>query len=373
MTEISAADVAQFKSSARIAFSGRRGTEDVRKEMATEHGWDVAVWQRVSRQLEPAGLMLNPDHGGSGLGAAEMAYVMEEAGATLFCAPLFATAVLAVPLLIALGDETALGAYGPRISSGELTATVAMAGDKGAWSLTSLPTSARLTDGGWHLDGVNNYVVDGHTAGLVLVIAQTPDGPATFAVAGDAAGLTRESLVTLDQTRKMARLAFIGTPGSLIGSVGDIGSISRASDVSRALLAAEQTGGAQQCLDMAVEYAKTRIQFGRPIGSFQAVKQRLADMLIQVESSRSAAYAAARAAAGDDPDLSSIVRVAAITATHAFNYVSAQNIQLHGGIGFTWEHDAHLYFKRAHTSALLLGTEDEHLAVLATMLEKELT
>lgn len=371
MTEISAAEVAQFKASARAAFSGSRGTEDVRQQMATERGWEVDAWKRVSRELEPAGLMLSVDHGGSGLSAAELAYVMEEAGSTMFCGPLFATAVLAVPLLIAMADDDALISYGPRIASGEITATVALAEHDGRWTIDGLTTAAEATEDGWRVSGVKDYVVDGHTADLILVVAQTSNGLSTFAVEAGADGLTAESLVTLDQTRKMARLTFAGVTATLVGSVGNSQAVQRATDVARALLAAEQTGGAQRCLDMSVEYAKTRIQFGRPIGSFQAIKQRLADMLIQVESSRSAAYAAARAAADDDPDLPSIARVAAITATDALNYLSAQNIQLHGGIGFTWEHDAHLYYKRAHTSSLLLGTEADHLDALAIMLSAE--
>lgn len=371
MTEISATDVAQFKATARAAFSGGDGTKDVRKQMSTADGWNTELWQRISHDLEPAGLMLSTKHGGSELSATELAYLLEESGGSLFCSPLFATAGLAVPLLIALDDENMLNTYGPALSSGELTATVALSEDDGRWGTQKVATTASRTSDGWRINGSKNYVVDGATADLALVVARTDKGVSVFAVDHDASGLTAQPLVTMDQTRKMARLEFTDVVATRIGPTDAATAIDQAAHVSRALLAAEQVGGAQRCLDMAVEYAKTRIQFGRPIGAFQAIKQRLADMLIQVESGRSAAYAAARAASDDDPELPAIARVAALTATEAFNYVSAQNIQLHGGIGFTWEHDAHLYFKRARSSALILGTEDDHLEALAVILDAE--
>jgi acyl-CoA dehydrogenase len=208
------------------------------------------------------------------------------------------------------------------------------------------------------LTGVKNYVVDGATAGLILVVARAGDELGVFAVRADAPGLGRQQLVTLDQTRKQARLTFGDVPAERVG--GDAAQAVRtATAVSRALLAAEQAGGAQRCLDLTVAYAKTRIQFGRAIGSFQAVKQRLAEMLILVESARSAAYAAVEAAAGNSEELEHVAAIAALTAGEAYAFVTEQTVQLHGGIGFTWEHDAHLYFKRARASAQLLGTASE--------------
>jgi alkylation response protein AidB-like acyl-CoA dehydrogenase len=194
-----------------------------------------------------------------------------------------------------------------------------------------------------------------------------------FAVGGDAAGLEREQLVTLDQTRKQARLVFTRAPAERIGAGDALNAIARATAVSRALLAAEQVGGAQHCLDMTVGYAKTRIQFGRPIGSFQAVKQRLAEMLVLVESARSAALAAVEAAAASDPELEHVAAVAALTCGEAYTWVTEQTIQLHGGIGFTWEHDAHLYFKRARASALLLGTGGELVELIGRQLETRIS
>ena len=325
---------------------------------------------------------------------AELAIVFEEAGASLLCAPLFPTAGLAVPLLKALGNEAALARtgsaitdreeaaiarFGPAISSGELTATVALAEDDGRWRTDTVRCAATPVRSGWELEGVKNYVVDGASAGLILVVARTAAGElGVFAVRDDAAGLERERLVTLDRTRTQARLVLRATPAERVGTGDAAPAIERATAVSRALLAAEQVGGAQHCLDLTVEYAKTRIQFGRSIGSFQAVKQRLAEMLVRVESARSAALAAVTAAAtGDvgaatgDMELEHVAAVAALTCGEAYTWVTEQTIQLHGGIGFTWEHDAHLYYRRAKSTEVMLGTPSEHREIAAGYLIDE--
>ncbi|MGI5267700.1 acyl-CoA dehydrogenase family protein [Nonomuraea sp. CA-218870] len=400
MTVTSEEDLEEFRESVRGALSQVSTSARVRAAMLTASGHDEPTW-RALVQLDLPGLMLPERCGGSGLGAAEFAVAAEECGAWLACSPLFGTATLAVPLLLALGDEAALGAYGPRIASGELTATVALAEAGARWDVAAVRATARRDGDGWRLHGVKTHVVDGATAGLLLVVANTPDGPGVFAVERGAApaggtdghgagpgadgegdarpggsagsrdvpGMVVEPLVTLDLTRKMARISFDGTPAVLVGPVGCADATAAAADVSRALLAAEQTGVAQRCLDLTVEYAKTRIQFARPIGSFQVVKERLADALIKVESARSAVYTATRS---DGRALARDSRVAALMAGRAASWVTAQTIQLHGGVGFTWEHDAHLYFKRARTSAHLLGEAGEHVAALAGALEREI-
>jgi acyl-CoA dehydrogenase len=349
-------DLEQFRKSVRAAMAnGGRSEED--------------TWRVLTTQLDLAGLLLPEHAGGGGLGPAELAVAMEEAGSALLGAPLFATAALAVPLLVALGDTDALSRCGPAIAAGTLTATVALAEDDGEWSLAAVRTTARPGGERWRLDGVKNYVVEGADAGLVLVVARAGDQLAVFAVDGTDPAVGRERLVPLDLTRPMARLTFASAPATLVGRLGAGAVIESATATSRALLAAEQLGGAQRCLDMAVEYAKTRIQFGRPIGSFQAVKQRLADALIQVESARSAVSVAVRSTG---PDLAVNSRIAALMAAEAYSAVSAQNIQLHGGIGFTWEHDAHRYFKRAWTSARLLGRVDDHVAAIGRHLDERI-
>jgi alkylation response protein AidB-like acyl-CoA dehydrogenase len=210
------------------------------------------------------------------------------------------------------------------------------------------------------------YVLDGATANLILVAARTAAGVSLFSVAGDAAGLTRESLATMDQTRKQARLTFDNTPATLIGTDGQGWPVlERVLDLAAVGLAAEQVGGAQMCLDMAVEYAKVRVQFGRPIGSFQAIKHKCADMLLEVESAKSAAYYAGWAASELNDELPSVASLAKAYCSEAYFHAAAENIQIHGGIGFTWEHPAHLYFKRAKSSELLFGDPTYHRELLA--------
>jgi alkylation response protein AidB-like acyl-CoA dehydrogenase len=362
-----------LRASVHDAMTKLSTSADVRRAMATAAGFEEPLWRRLAGELGLAGLTLPAEFGGSDLTEEELAIAFEQAGATLLCAPLFATAGLAVPLLRALGDEAAIARYAPSIASGDLTAKVALAEDAGRWRVDTVRCTATPDGGRWVIDGVKNYVLDGATAGLVLVVALAGSEPGVFAVSGDAAGLEREPLVTLDQTRKQARLVFTRAPAERVGSGDALNAIARATAVSRGMLAAEQVGGAQRCLDMTVGYAKTRIQFGRAIGSFQAVKQRLAEMLVLVESARSAALAAVEAAAASDPELEHVAAVAALTCGEAYTWVTEQTIQLHGGIGFTWEHDAHLYFKRARTSALLLGTGGELVELIGRQLETSIS
>ncbi|MBV8160638.1 MAG: acyl-CoA dehydrogenase, partial [Acidimicrobiia bacterium] len=198
------------------------------------------------------------------------------------------------------------------------------------------------------------------------VAARTGDNVSLFTVAGDAEGLTRTPLATMDQTRKQARLEFSGTPAKLLGTEGEGWPVlSRVLALAAVALAAEQVGGAQKCLDMSVEYAKVRVQFGRPIGSFQAIKHKCADMLLEVESAKSAAYYAGWAAAELNDELPTVASLAKAYCSDAYFHAAAENIQIHGGIGFTWEHDAHLYFKRAKSSQLLLGDPTYHRELLA--------
>jgi alkylation response protein AidB-like acyl-CoA dehydrogenase len=209
-------------------------------------------------------------------------------------------------------------------------------------------------------------VLDGHTASLILVAARAGDGIGLFAVEGSASGLTRTPLSTMDQTRKQARLELSGVPARLIGSEGDGWRIlGKTLDLAAIALAAEQVGGAQLCLEMAVQYAKDRVQFGRPIGSFQAIKHKCADMLLEVESAKSAAYYAGWAAAEDNDEVPVVASLAKAYCSDAYFHAAAENIQIHGGIGFTWEHDAHLYFKRAKSSELLFGDPAYHRELLA--------
>jgi alkylation response protein AidB-like acyl-CoA dehydrogenase len=339
---------------------------EVRRLMDSETGYDPAVWSRMAGQLGLQGLHIPDEHGGAGLGHVELAIVFEELGRSLACVPYLATAGMAANALLASGDDSAQRDLLPRLASGEAIGTLAVAEDGGRWDLDAVAAEARPAGHGWVLDGHKAFVVDGGQADLIVVAARAPAGLSAFVVEAGAPGLTRTAPPTLDQTRRLARLELATTPARLIGEEGDAaGWLSKTLDLAAVALAAEQVGGAQRCLEMAVEYAKTRQQFGRPIGSFQAVKHRCADMLVRVESARSAAYYAAWAAAEDTDELPVVASLAKAYCSEAYFFAAAENIQVHGGIGFTWEHDAHLYFKRAKASELLLGDPAYHRELLA--------
>jgi alkylation response protein AidB-like acyl-CoA dehydrogenase len=287
-------------------------------------------------------------------------------GAALLCAPFFSTVALATNALLTSGDQSAQEYLLPGIASGETIATLAFTEDSGRWDTDGVTLEAQKTDDGWALRGHKSYVIDGHVTGLVLVVGRTAAGLSLFGVKGDADGFTRTALPTMDQTRKQARLEFSDTPAWLIGTEGGAAEgLTKTLDLAAVALAAEQVGGAQRCLDSAVDYAKTRIQFGRPIGSFQAIKHKCADMLLEVESAKSAAYYAGWAAAEDSDELPVVASLAKSYCSEAYFHAAAENIQIHGGIGFTWEHPAHLYFKRAKSSELMLGDPAYHRELLA--------
>jgi alkylation response protein AidB-like acyl-CoA dehydrogenase len=296
----------ELRASVRRFLADRAPLARVRELMETEDGLDRAVWAQTGAQLGLQGLAIPEAYGGSGFTFAEQAIVLEEFGAGLCGGPYLASAVLAATAL-ASPDEDARRTLLPPISSGETVATLAFTEDDGSWDTGAIRLSAVRDGEGWRLHGHKSFVLDGQTAGLILVVAATDAGLSLFAVKGegeaggaDAAGLSRAALPTLDQTSKLARLEFAGVTGTLIGSPGDAAAVlDRTLDVTAIALAAEQLGGAQRALDMAVEYAKIRHQFGRPIGSFQAIKHRCADLLLEVESLRSAVgYAAAAVAEG---------------------------------------------------------------------------
>jgi alkylation response protein AidB-like acyl-CoA dehydrogenase len=338
----------------------------VRALMATEKGFDDAVWRQMADQMGLQGLIVPEDCGGSGYSYVELIVVLEEMGRSLLCAPYFSTVVLAANTLIHSGDDAAKKQHLPGIASGDTIATLAFTEDNGRWDESGITMVATAAGDGWSLNGHKMYVLDGHVANLIIVAARTGKGVSLFTVDADAAGLSRTALQTMDQTRKQARLEFDNTPATLLGSDGDGWKVlERVLDLAAVALAAEQVGGAQKCLDMSVEYAKVRVQFGRPIGSFQAIKHKCADMLLEVESAKSAAYYAGWCASELNDELPSVASLAKAYCSEAYFHASAENIQIHGGIGFTWEHPAHLYFKRAKSSELLFGDPTYHRELLA--------
>jgi alkylation response protein AidB-like acyl-CoA dehydrogenase len=368
------AEQEELRASVRRFLADRAPITAVRALMDSADGGDPAVWEMAGQQLGLPGIAIPEEYGGSGFTFTEQAIVLEELGAALYGGPYLASAVLAAGALLASEDEAAKKAYLPGIASGALIATLAFTEEDGSWEPDATRLTATLVSagaasgvGGWRLDGRKSFVLDGHTAGLILVIGRTEAGLSLFAVPADADGLTRTPLPTLDQTRKLARLDFAGVPATLIGADG-AGQplLGRTLDIAAIAQAAEQLGGAQRALDMAVEYAKVRHQFGRPIGSFQAIKHRCADLLLEVESLRSAVVYAAAAVAEESAEIPVVAALVKAYASDVYFHVAAENIQIHGGIGFTWEHDAHLYFKRAKASELFLGDATLHRERLAT-------
>jgi alkylation response protein AidB-like acyl-CoA dehydrogenase len=342
---------------------------EVRRLMETDEGYDPAVWRQLSGELGLPAVHIPEEYGGQGYSFAELCIVLEEMGRSLLCAPYFGSIALAANAILNGASETRKKELLPGIAAGETIATLALAEPAGSWDPTSVALTATAANGGFRLDGTKTYVLDGHIADLIVVVARTPgtDGVALFTVRGDAPGLERRLLKTVDATRKQARLDFTGAPAELLGDDAPA-ALARTLDQAAVALASEMVGGAQMVLETAVEYAKVRVQFGRPIGSFQAIKHKCADMLVEVELAKSAAYYAAAAVAEDDEDLPATASLAKSLASDAYLRAAADNIQIHGGTGFTWENDAHLYFKRAKSSEVFLGDPAAHREQLAQRL-----
>ena len=349
-------------------------TTEVRRLMETDDGYDEAVWKQMSQELGLAGLHIPEEYGGQGFSFVELGIVLEEMGRALLCSPFFATVCLAASSILAAGTEDAKKKYLPGIASGETIATLALAEPSGRWDADGIAAVAEKKGDGYTITGTKRFVIDGATASLIIVAARLKgkkgeDGIGLFAVSGDADGLTRTALDPLDPTRKQADLELKGVSAEAIGTPGtDWPALQKALDQIAVCLSAENVGGGQRCLDMAVQYAKDRVQFGRPIGQFQAIKHKCADMLLQVESARTAAYYAMWVAAKDDEELTTVAPLAKAFSSEAYFFAASENIQVHGGIGFTWEHDAHLFFKRAKSSELLFGDPTYHRELLATRL-----
>lgn len=355
--------------SVRDFLTERAPMREVRRLMGDPVGFDRDTWQQMGSQLALQGIALSEEYGGAGYGYAELGVVLEQMGRSLTPSPFFACVALAVPALQAADDKDALRSFGPRLAAGELIATLAWVEDDGAWSGGTRCVATPSGDG-WKLDGHKSYVIDGTNADLILVVAQGPTGPSLFAVEAGASGLERTALPTFDQTRRLARLTFKATPARLVGEAGRGEEILRSAlDRACVLLAVEMVGGAQACLDLAVQYAKQREQFGRPIGSFQAIKHKCAEILVELEGARSAAYYGCWAADASPEELPIVASIAKAVGSEAFFRAAADNLQIHGGIGVTWEHDAHLYLKRATASSELLGDPSSHRQRIADLLD----
>lgn len=346
----------------------------VRAQMETADGYDVALWDRMATELGLPALAIPEEYGGQGFGFIELGIVLEEMGRALVCAPFFSSAVLAAQAILNAGSDADKQAMLPGIAAGTTRATLAISEINGTWSANEISTTARNNNGTYVLNGTKHYVLDGHTANLLVVVArlegtQGADGIGFFVIASDAPGVTISPLATMDQTRKLAKIEFADAESCALGTPGDgVAALERTLQQAVVALANEMVGGAQRVLEMSVEYAKVRVQFGRPIGSFQAIKHKCADMLLEVESAKSAAYYASWAAAENSDELPVVASLAKAYCSDAYFHAAAENIQIHGGIGFTWEHDAHLYFKRAKSSEIMFGDATYHRELLAQLI-----
>ncbi|MDT7698423.1 MAG: hypothetical protein QOJ30_748 [Pseudonocardiales bacterium] len=359
-------DQEQLRGVVRGFLADKSPESEVRRLMETEEGYDPAVWTQMGREAGLQGIAIPEQYGGQGAGWTELGIVLEEAGRALLCAPYFATVVLAATTLLESDDEEAKQQYLPAIADGSLIATVALTEEGGRWDAEGVTLPATPTPDGWTLTGAKHFVLDGTTAKLIIVPAITASGISLFAVDADAAGVTRRPSITLDQTRKLAVVEFDATPARLLGTEGGGWRIlQRVLDFAAVGLAAEQAGGAQAVLDQSTEYLKTRVQFGQPIGAFQALKHMAADVLVEVESAKSAAYYALEAASQDNDELPAAASLAKAYCSEAFVTAAHQNIQFHGGMGFTWEVAAHLFYKRARSSEVFLGDAFAHREALA--------
>jgi alkylation response protein AidB-like acyl-CoA dehydrogenase len=359
----------ELRSAARAFLGDHSTSEHVRRAMESDLGHDPATWKRIGAELGWTSVIVPEEYGGIGLGFVELVALMEVTGEFLLCAPFFSTVCLGANALLEAGDEGQKQEHLPGIAEGQTLATLAFTEPNGRWDVGGIACTARRDGDDYVLQGTKRYVIDGHCADLVVVAARSSgssdeEGISLFAVSGNAPGLVRRPLPTMDMTRRQAELVFDGVRvprAALLGEEGGgAGALCRTLDRASVALAAEQVGGAQRCLDLTVEYAKERVQFGRAIGSFQAIKHKCADMMVRVESARSAAYYAGCVAAQDPDALPLAASLAKAWCSDAYFQCAAEALQIFGGVGFTWEYDPHLYFKRAKSSETLLGDAAHH-------------
>jgi alkylation response protein AidB-like acyl-CoA dehydrogenase len=360
------AEQEEFRSVLRRFLEDKSPPTVVRRLMETEAGWDRASWRDLNQQLGLSAVHIPEAYGGQGFGFVELAIVLEEMGRALLCAPFFASTVLAATAIMNAGTEAQKRALLPPIADADCIATLAFTEPNGRWDTSGVETTATPDGGKFLLDGVKSFVLDGHTADLIVVLARRPgsngdDGLSFFTVRGDAPGLTRRALKVVDPTRKQARLDFASVEAELLGEEGGgAGPFARTMTQAAVCLANEMVGGAERLRQSALDYANLRVQFGRSIASFQSMKHKQADMLVDVELAKSAAYYAAAAAADDDPELPAVASLAKACAADAYMQTAIHTIQIHGGIGFTWDNDTHLWFKRAKSSEVFLGDPTWH-------------
>ena len=360
-------------------------SEAVRSAMVTELGYDPQLWQRLCGEMFWQAILVPEEYGGMGLGYVELVATLEQMGRHLFCSPFFATVCLGANALLLAGTAEQKALYLPRIVEGT-TATLAYTGTSGRWDAAAVELECVRDGDGYRLEGTCRFVPDGHSAELLVVAAREPGstdeaGISLFVLPADSRGISREWLPTMDQTRKQGQLVFEGVAAGAETVMGEAGhawpALSRIIDLATVAIAADQVGGSQQALDSTVAYLQERVQFGRVIASYQAVKHKCADMMLKVEAARSAVYYAAcivdealrGGTLGDElPEAASVAKA---YCSDAYFHNAGTGIQLHGGVGFTAEYDIQLYFKRAKSTETFLGNSAWHRERLAARLLDE--
>lgn len=361
-------EIAALRETVEAVCRAAGGTAVVRSLPPDGPGYSEAVWRVLTVDVGLGGLGLPEEFGGLG-GLAELAAVAETLGSAMIPVPFLSSTVLAGQLLSGCGPASA--GILERLVDGEVVAAVLLDAD-GKWDPAGLPVRAEQDVHGWFLDGSANFVLDGFGARQLVVVAATAAGPAVFTLDRAADGVEVQPLATLDLARAQARVRLVRARGTLLAAGPDVAArVESAVDVALVVQSAEQLGGAQAALDLTVDYVRSRRQFGRAIGSFQAVKHRCADLLVLVETARSAVDRAVAADAPHPsrPGLAEAASVANAWCSEAFVKVTEAAVHLHGGMGFTWEHDAQLYFRRARADNALLGDPTFHRERLARLLD----
>ncbi|WP_421996957.1 acyl-CoA dehydrogenase family protein [Reyranella sp.] len=355
----------EFRTSLRRALEARSPTKEVRRLMATEAGFERDAWRKLNQELGLTAIHIPEAYGGGGFGLADVAIVLEEMGRGLLCAPFLSTVLGSLAILNA-GSEEQKKALLPAIAAGDRTVTFALSEDDGRNDAGGVAATATPSGATWRLEGTKSFVLDGHTADLIVVVARRPgsqgeDGLSFFVVEGDSPGLERRRLKTMDETRKLARVGLNSVEAKCLGEAeGAAAALALTVHQAAVLLANEMVGGAERLREDALAYTKMRMQFGRSIASFQTTKNKAADMLVDVELAKSAAYYAAAALDEGDDDLPAIASLAKACAAEAYLQTAIHAVQMHGGIGFTWDNDTHLWFKRAKSSEVLFGDANQH-------------
>jgi alkylation response protein AidB-like acyl-CoA dehydrogenase len=367
----------EFRAMLRRFLEERWPTAEARKLAETASGFDRAVWKQMAEELGLQGLAIPESQGGQGFGFLELGIALEEMGRQLAGGPFLASAVVAAHAIAAAASPAQQAEWLPAIASGETIATLAVLEGAGRPALDAIETTCARGAQGVRVSGRKVAVLDAQNADLLLVAARDPGsagaaGLSLLAVRADASGVAVKPVDGLDLTRRIAEVELADAPATLLGDAGAAGpAIARALDVAAIGVAAECVGAAARCLESAVAYAKSRIQFARPIASFQAIKHKAAEVMLELESARSAAYwswwvaSQPGVAARDLADAASVAKSAC---NEALSRAAAENVQIHGGVGFTWEFDCHLFYRRAKAAEILFGDPTWHRARIAEQL-----